>query len=275
VTAVSRPGRLVLLGHPVAHSLSPVFQGAALTAAGITMAYEALDVPTEAWSTTIAALREVRAAGNVTVPHKARMFGACARHTEAARRAGAVNTFWTEDGTFIGDNTDVAGFQAAAESLLGDSLRGAHVALLGSGGAAAAVCVAVEAAGGRVTLHGRSAERAADLATRFPSTVRLAPTALAAAGDADLVVNATPLGLDAADPLPVALDAVRPSAALLDLVYRRAGTTSWIAAALAEGRRAADGRDMLLEQGAAAFVRWFGIPPNREVMRAALREHGA
>ncbi|MEK0431461.1 MAG: hypothetical protein RL139_1265, partial [Gemmatimonadota bacterium] len=246
-----------------------------LAAAGIAMAYEALDVPTEAWPGTLAALRAVGAAGNVTVPHKALMFGACARHTEAARRAGAVNTFWTEDGTFIGDNTDVAGFQAAAESLLGDSLRGAHVALLGSGGAAAAVCVAVEAAGGRVTLHGRSAERAADLATRFPSTVRLAPTALAAAGDADLVVNATPLGLEAADPLPVALDAVRPSAALLDLVYRRAGTTSWIAAALAEGRRAADGRDMLLEQGAAAFVRWFGIPPNREVMRAALREHGA
>ena len=275
MTSVSRPGRLVLLGHPVAHSLSPVFQGAALAAAGITMAYEALDVPTEAWSTTIAALREAGAAGNVTVPHKESMYRACGHHTDAARRAGAVNTFWTEDGTFIGDNTDVAGFQAAAESLLGDALRGAHVALFGAGGAAAAVCAAVEAAGGRVTLHARSAERAAGLAARFPATVRLAPTPVAAVGEADLAVNATPLGLGAEDPLPVALHAVPPHVALLDLVYRRSGTTSWIAAALAEGRRAADGRDMLLEQGAAAFVRWFGIPPNREVMRAALREHGA
>lgn len=270
MTTGRRPERLVLLGHPVAHSLSPVFQGAALAAAGLAVPYDAMDVPPEAWQETLDTLRRGPVAGNVTVPHKGRMYAQCTRHTEAAVRAGAVNTFWSEDGRFVGDNTDVAGFRLAAEALLGGGLRGARVALLGAGGAAAAVCVAVEAAGGQVQVLSRSPARGRELAARFPATVRAAGSRGAWLVAADLVVNATPLGLVSSDAQPMPVEEIPAGAAVLDLVYRRVGVTSWIDAALAQGHRAADGRRMLLEQGAASFERWFGFAPDRAAMSAAL-----
>lgn len=268
--AARPPERLVLLGHPVAHSLSPHFQGAALAAAGLAVPYDALDVPPEAWDATLDGLRNARVAGNVTVPYKARMCAACGRLTDAAQRAGAVNTFWTERGEFVGDNTDVAGFRHAAEALLDDGLGGVRVTLIGAGGAAAAVCAAVEAAGGRVQVFSRSEARSRALEARFPATVAAMSSLDTALVDATLVVNATPLGLHAQDPVAVPIPSIPRDAAVLDLVYRRVGTTPWIATAQAEGRRAADGRQMLLEQGAAAFERWFGFAPDRQAMSAAL-----
>src|SRR5437879_5218660 len=105
------PGRLVLLGHPVAHSLSPRFQNAALDAAGIGLRYEAHDVEPHEFELVVTGLKAERAAGNVTIPFKERMYDACDELTPLARRVGAVNTFWVEDtGRLIGDNTDVGGF---------------------------------------------------------------------------------------------------------------------------------------------------------------------
>ena len=109
------PERLVLLGHPLGHSLSPALQNAALRAAGIPLTYEPVDVPRSVLDDTLADLRRKRAAGNVTIPHKEAVRAACDRLTDTARAVGAVNTFWTAvDGALVGDNTDVGGFAAYA-----------------------------------------------------------------------------------------------------------------------------------------------------------------
>jgi shikimate dehydrogenase len=264
-----RPSRLVLLGHPVAHSLSPLFQNAALRSAGVPLEYAALDVAPERLDAVLDALAREGAAGNVTVPHKSRVAARCARLTPLAARVGAVNTFWSEDGSLVGDNTDVGGFDAAVETLLGGRPRAARIALLGAGGGAAAVLAAAESwPESRVTVYARSVERAAALAERFPRVARASDSVGAIAEDATLVVNATPVGLlDEAHPVPV--EALPRDAAVIDLVYRR-GETSWVRAARAGGHRAVDGLEMLLEQGALAFVRWFGFEPDRVAMRRAL-----
>ena len=112
------PGRLVLLGHPVEHSLSPVFQNAALRAAGIPLTYEAIDVPSDGLVRMAHLLADVGAAGNVTVPHKEAFAACCSTLSPVASRVGAVNTFWTEDGVLVGDNTDVGGFEAAVAATM-------------------------------------------------------------------------------------------------------------------------------------------------------------
>ena len=265
---MSVPGRLVLLGHPVRHSLSPRFQNAALRAAGIQLTYEALDVPPHALGDVLRQLRAARAAGNVTVPHKAAVFAACDRYTAIASRTSAVNTFWHEDGALVGDNTDVAGFHALANKVLGLVPDGARIALLGAGGGAAAVCAVVEQwPSVRVHVYSRTTRRTVDLAKRFPF-IWVAQTVAECLDDATVVVNATPVGLSGED-MPVAVEHLPRDAVVMDLAYRP-GLTPWVVAARAAGHRAADGLEMLIAQGAEAFERWFGRAPDREVMRAAL-----
>ncbi|HEX9563612.1 MAG TPA: shikimate dehydrogenase [Gemmatimonadaceae bacterium] len=263
------PGRLVLLGHPVAHSLSPRFQNAALAAAGVPLTYELLDVPPAELGVTIARLRSVRAAGNVTVPHKAAVAALCDRLTPTAERIGAVNTFLHEGQALIGDNTDVNGFRALSDSVLGPDPRGLRVALLGAGGSAAAVCAVVESwEGARVRAWARGRARLDALVARFPGLVEPAASAGEAVRDADVVVNSTPVGLHGEE-LPIPIGSLPRDAAVMDLAYR-VGETPWVRAARAGGHRAADGQEMLIEQGAHAFECWLGIVPDRNVMRAAL-----
>lgn len=266
---MSNPGRLVLIGHPVKHSLSPRFQNAALRAAGIPLTYEALDVPPHALADALAQLRAGRAAGNVTVPHKAAVAAACGRLTELATRTGAVNTFWCEGRQLVGDNTDVAGFRALVRSVLHEEPSGAIMGLLGAGGGAAAVCAAAEAwKDARIVVYARTIERAVRLRDRFPRLVTLAGSPEDAVRAATIVVNATPVGLSG-DEHPVPLALIPADATVMDLAYR-AGLTPWVAAARAAGFRAADGQEMLIAQGAEAFERWFGQKPDRDAMRAAL-----
>jgi shikimate dehydrogenase len=264
------PGRLVLLGHPVAHSLSPTFQNAALSAAGIPLQYEALDVEPAGLGAMTGLLADARAAGNVTVPHKEAFFAWCARRTPLAERVGAVNTFWTESGRLIGDNTDVGGFDFAVERLLGRKPEAVRVGLLGAGGAAAAVCAAVERwADSSVRVHARSSERAQQLAARFAPVVTAVTSVLHTVESCDLLVNATPMGLDG-DLMPIAPGMIGDATAVLDLTYRK-GRTPWIKSCRGRGLRADDGLPMLIEQGALAFERWFGAPPDREAMWRSVR----
>ena len=264
------PGRLVLLGHPVSHSLSPRFQNAALRAAGIPLEYEALDVAPEALDDTLAELAESRASGNVTIPHKEAVAARCTRRSPLADRCGAVNTFWHEDGALVGDNTDVGGVDAIAQALLGTARADARVALIGAGGSAAAVLAAAERWGtARVRLYNRTVERARALASRFGASVAVVGSVEEALDGATLVVNATPVGLRD-DDYPVPIDILPARAAVFDLVYRT-GETAWVRAARNAGHRAADGEGMLVEQGALSFERWFGIEPDRNAMWRALR----
>lgn len=263
------PGRLVLLGNPVGHSLSPVFQNAALKAAKIPLIYEAIDVKPRELRAVLLLLKQQSAAGNVTIPHKIAVHDRCDQLTELAAKVGAVNTFRFESGRLYGDNTDVGGFDAAARALLGGEVNGARVLLLGSGGAAAAVLAAAEEwRDAEVSIIARNAERATGLARRFRDVARVEKSAKRAVVRATLIVNATPVGQQNQDhPLDVAL--IPPAAAVMDLVYRRGGT-SWVKAARKKGNRAADGLPMLLEQGALAFHEWFGIEPDREAMRLSV-----
>lgn len=264
------PGRLVLLGHPVAHSLSPAFQNAALRRAGISLIYEAFDIVPAKLREAADRLRTLGASGNVTVPHKEAFARYCGQRTPIAERVDAVNTFWTEDGVLVGDNTDVGGFEEAVAEAFGAQRQFERVAVLGAGGAAAAVLAAVERwSGTRVVVWSRSAERRDALLDRFPGAAQAA-SAEAAVDGADLVVNATPLGLRAGDAFPVAVQRLAPQACVYDLVYDRL-ETPWVLAARAAGHQAADGIGMLIAQGALAFERWFGVAPDRDVMWAAVR----
>jgi shikimate dehydrogenase len=264
-----RPGRLILLGHPVSHSLSPVFQNAALRAADIPLVYEVLDVGGRELRSVLRQLRASNGAGNVTIPHKIAVHDLCDELTDLAAKVGAVNTFWVDSNRLHGDNTDVGGFDAAARALVGGDTTDARVLLLGAGGAAASVLAAIEDwPDAKVTIVGRHAERASALAKRFPDVARAEKSVERAVRGATLIVNATPVGQQDEDqPLDVAL--IPKSAAVLDLVYRRGGTP-WVNSARANGIRAADGLPMLLEQGALAFQRWFGKEPDREAMRLSL-----
>jgi shikimate dehydrogenase len=263
------PSRLVLLGHPVHHSLSPAFQNAALRSAGLPLTYDALDITSDALPGVVRDLVAQRAAGNVTIPHKHHVAKFCGRLTPTARRVGAVNTFWVEDGLLVGDNTDVDGFRELLRAVVADIEHAGPVALLGAGGAAAAVIAALEVDHiGPVRVHNRDLGRAVELCARFGALARPAPTLDLALEGVATVVNATSVGLlDDAHPAPLAM--LPNDAAVVDLVYKR-GETSWVREARVRGHRAAGGMTMLLAQGAAAFERWFGIAPDRDAMRRAV-----
>ncbi len=264
------PGRLVLVGHPVAHSLSPDFQNAALEMAGIPLLYEALDVAPADLKAIMGLLADARAAGNVTMPHKESVFAWCSRRTPVAERVGAVNIFWTDSDGVVGDNTDVGGFCFAVERLLGRRPAGLRVGMLGAGGAAAAVCAAVEQwPDSQVQVYARTRDRADLLAARFPGVARVVAGAIDTVQGVDLLVNATPLGLEGAL-MPIPPRSISPDTAVLDLTYRR-GRTPFTQACRARGLRADDGLAMLVEQGALSFERWFGTAPDRGAMwRVAL-----
>jgi len=254
----------VLLGHPVAHSLSPRFQSAALRAAGLDVAYSALDVTPDALTETLRQLVAEGAAGNVTVPHKESAARLCNRLTPVAERIGAINVFWTAGGHLVGDNTDVGGFAAACNSLVA---AGGRVALFGAGGAAAAVLTAIsDWPGVNVRIWNRGAERARVLAARFGAQAVATPDE--ALDRSSLVVNATSIGLDGVSQ-PIDVARLPQGADVIDLVYGP-NETAWVRAARAAGHRAMDGLAMLIEQGALAFERWFGMAPDRDAMwRAA------
>jgi shikimate dehydrogenase len=264
-----RPARLVLLGHPVGASLSPVFQNVALAVAGIEILYETVDVEAPDFARTLASLLAQDTWGNVTVPHKGRMAAACDELTPLAARVGAVNTFWVDDeNRLMGDNTDVGGFTTALTSLLGDTPRDVTLGVFGAGGAAAAVLASLEALPGcRAYVFNRTMERARALCERFRTVAQPVDDVGSIAG-AQVVVNATSIGLRD-DAYPLDPDLIPLETPVLDLVYRR-GETAWVRALRARGHRAADGIGMLVEQGALSFERWFGVPPDRRAMWEAV-----
>lgn len=262
------PGRLLLLGHPVAHSLSPRIQNAALDSAEISLRYEALDVEPSEFESTLNSLRAQRVAGNVTIPFKERALQACNALTPLAQRVGAVNTWWVDDdGRLWGDNTDVGGFDWAVRRE-GVDPRGLSIGVIGAGGAAAAVLAAVESWSGCLAhVWNRTPERARSLCERFGSVAHPVDDIGVIAG-ADVVVNATSIGLKD-DSVPIDLALLRPESIVCDLVYRP-GQTHFVRALRARGVRATDGLPMLVEQAALAFEKWFGLTADRAAMWRAV-----
>ncbi len=264
-----------LLGDPVSHSLSPTFQNAAFRALHLDAVYVALRCAADDLPGLMRGIARAGGGGNVTVPHKALAARTVDRPSDAVLRTGACNAWWMEDGALHGDNTDVAGAREAIQALLGRTPAGARVLLLGAGGAASAVvCALVDAGVERIAVANRTRDRAESLAERFRApAVRIDvvdSVDAVAAERFDLAINATSLGLRPADPLPLDPDAPGPSVgAALDLVYAP-GETRWVREMRARGLPAADGKEMLIQQGAAAFRRWWSIDPPLDAMRAAL-----
>ena len=258
---------MAVIGDPVEHSLSPAMHNAACRALGLDAVYVALRCPPGALPGLLTAVAAVGGAGNVTVPYKEAAERCLTRKTDLCARVGACNTFWSEHGQVVGDNTDVAGVLASLRQL------GAEEApqwlLIGTGGAARAVAVA--AAEARAALHVLS--RDAGRAQQFSDWARSrGADAHLARGDLlpDVAINATPLGLKDSDPLPLDTDRLRGLRAALDLVYAP-GETRWVRVLRAAGALAQDGREMLVQQGAAAFSHFFpGAHAPMEVMRAAV-----
>jgi len=250
-----------LLGNPVAHSLSPVMQNAAFRALGLDAVYVALRCDEPALATLMTTLARQGGGGNVTIPHKSAAASLLASNGRPA--PPVCNTFWGEEGRVAGTETDSAGILAALERL--DAPHG-DWCVVGTGGSARAAIRAARRAGVGIAVHSRSAERAA----AFAGLAREEGVGSADQAACAVVLNCTPLGLGEREPLPVQPGEVPAARVALDLVYRP-GATAWVRAMRAAGRRAADGREVLLEQGAAAFERWFpGRPAPREVMRAAI-----
>ena len=252
-----------LLGDPVAHSLSPTMQNAAFRALGLAAAYVPLRCDAADVASLGRALARAGGGGNVTIPHKEAAADAVDRLLDTAHEVGAANTFWGQDGEVVGDNTDVHGVLAAVEELAPG--EGPWL-IVGTGGGARAAVVAAARRGASVAVRSRSPERARAL-ERWADERGIGR---ARSGDCTVVINATPLGLDARDALPVAREDVPAARAALDMVYRP-GETTWVRTLRAAGVRTADGRAMLVAQGAAALECWFaGVEAPTEIMRAAI-----
>lgn len=272
MTISARTRLLTLLGDPVSHSLSPTIQNAAFQEAGVDGVYVVVRCGSDDLVGFMRALAQAGGGGNVTLPHKEKAASVVDRPSEAVRRTGACNTFWGDDqGRVHGDNTDVEGFRRALRDFV-PAPRGLRVLLLGAGGAArAALLGLVEEEAREVVLYNRTTGRARAVARRIGGErARVAPILEELEDqDFDLVVNATSLGLDTGDPVPVELDMFRRVGGAMDLVYG-AEPTPFLRAAERLGIRWVDGGGMLVHQGAASFERWWGRPAPVEAMKAAL-----
>jgi len=247
-----------VLGFPVAHSRSPVMMNAAFAELGLGWRYLKLPVPPERFDETVRALPGSGFRGaNVTIPHKLAAHDLADELSDAARAIGAVNTLtFRDDGRIAGDNTDAGGILDA----LGEPLP-ATALVLGAGGAGRAAAWALAEAGVEVTVWNRTPERAVGLAADLGVSASERP------GPAELLVNATSVGLrptDSLDGLPL-IDAK----VVVDLVYGGAQTpfARW---AEERGARLVDGLEVLVRQGARSLALWTGKEPPVESMRRAV-----
>ncbi len=259
--------RAFVVGHPIAHSRSPLIHAHWLDRYHLPGTYERVDVPPEGFAGFLRSFAgQGFAGGNVTIPHKEAAFSGVDRRTARAERLRAVNTLWVEDGAIWGDNTDILGFVAHLDQSLGRGWeRGVETALvIGAGGAARAVAAGLlDRAVARVLIANRTPEKGRDLAADLadPRVVPLPfgaiPDAVAGAG---LVVNTTSLGMAGQPPLDLDLAGAGDRTVVADVVYVPL-TTPLLTAAAGRGLRTVDGLGMLLHQAAPGFARWFGVTP--------------
>ncbi len=268
--------RVVLIGNPVARSRSPAFQNAAFRTAGIDARYDLAEITPDALPTTVAMLRGADWLGaNVTIPYKEAVLPLMDAVSDEARAVGAVNTITNRDGQLYGANSDISGFAAALreESV---NVTGQTVLLLGAGGSARAVAMAVRRMGAaRLVIANRTAVRAEAVAALWAdgnatATALDSPLLHDTLPAAALVVNTIPVGLYA-DASPLAgelLTLLPPTATVYDCVY---GRTPLLRTAETRGLRAIDGLGMLIHQGAVSWEIWTGRPAPLTVMWAAVR----
>ncbi len=268
--------RLQVIGDPVLHSKSPVLHGAMLSALGLDAAYDARVVRRGELPDYLRWARDHGVAGfNATMPHKEDLLPLLDGMDPAARLTGAVNTVCLREGAWVGFNTDGAGALSALGEVLGFDPAGSTVTLLGAGGAAKAVALALAQAGAeRVRVCNRTLKRAGELCARHP---RLTPapfdpdTLERLCRGADLLVNCTSLGMEGCPRQFEGfsfLDALPPHGAVFDLIYHPA-ETELLAQARRRGLRTMNGLPMLVWQAVLALEHFLNRPLDRGAMAAA------
>jgi shikimate dehydrogenase len=271
--------RAFVMGHPIAHSRSPMLHGYWLKQQGIVGSYERLDIaPSDLAAFFSGYRKDGWIGGNVTIPHKIAVIDHLDRIDADAAAMGAVNTIFYDGEALVGGNTDSMGFIGNLDELAPGWDRDAKRAvIIGAGGAARAAVYGFIKRGVEVALCNRTVEDAERLATHFGAGVKafgldflneLIPTA-------DVLVNATSLGMVGQPALETDLSRLRPHAIVYDVVYVPL-ETAFIKAARARGNRTVDGLGMLLHQGVEGFHRWFGIRPEvtkelRELIASDIR----
>ena len=281
------PIRLGVFGHPVAHSLSPEMQNAALAKSDLEMRYARFEIAPGELQAALELLPSLDFVGvNLTVPHKIAAVPLVDETDETARQVGAINTIKLERGKLRGFNTDGKGFARAIREEFSVDLRDLRVLVFGAGGAARAI--ALECAKEnceRLVISNRDPEKANQLVESLrgffagPRVLGPVPRLQAISADeaalrfqianTDLVVNATPLGLNHGDAAPIPARLLAPHLMVYDTVYA-SGPTTFVSGANEAGARAANGLSMLLHQGALAFEIWFDRAAPIEAMRKAL-----
>ena len=285
---VNPPIRLGVLGDPVAHSLSPQMQNAALRAFEIKMQYARFHIRPHELRSALRFFRELDFVGiNVTVPHKIAGLTQIDVADESASGCGSVNTVRLHDKKLVGSNTDAEGFSRAIRSEFSIDLRDLRVMILGAaGGTGRAIAwqCALENCE-RLVLVNRTLVKTNGIVERlrpfFVEPRVLGPVARLEAvpwdetairaqlADIDLVVNATPLGMNASEPAPIPARLLAPHHIVFDCVYRPT-RTALLRAADEAGARGANGLSMLLHQGALSFSIWFNREAPIEAMRSAI-----
>jgi shikimate dehydrogenase len=272
--------RAGVIGWPVAHSLSPTIHRYWLKRYGIEGSYDLIAVPPTDIKSFLGDLRGHGYCGaNVTVPYKLDALRAAERVSDTARRIGAVNTLFFEDDDLVGTNSDAEGFTLNLRATVPDwSAESAPAVVLGAGGAARAVIVALVDAGvGAIRLLNRTLEKAEALRDLSPAIIE--PIGWEARADAlsgaGLLVNTTSLGMIGQPRLEIDLTCLPREALVYDIVYRPL-ETELLAAARARGNRVVDGLGMLLFQASPGFHLWFGREPEvTEELRRIVLEAAA
>lgn len=275
--------RFAVIGHPVAHSLSPIMHAANFASLGLEAQYGKFDVKPEGVATFVRSCRDAGFLGlNVTVPHKVAVIELLDSIDESVKLYGACNTIKFEpDGRLSGYNTDVAGFLSCLEAHK-VSLKGKRAVIIGCGGAGSALARACALGGATaVAVAARTASHAESLAAELGERAR-AVCARGAAGsealadvvrNADLIVNATPVGLKENDESVIPPGAFHAGQFVLDIIPTRCFPPT-AAAARSAGAVAAGGLEFLVEQGARAFEIWTGLTADRTAMMNAVMQEG-
>lgn len=260
-----------IVGDPIRHSLSPVIHNAAFAARGLDWVYVAFPVPSGRCADALEAMRALGIDGlSVTMPHKGDAAAACDELSAHAARLHSVNTVVRRaDGSLFGDSTDGEGFLRSLTDE-GVDVAGRRALVIGAGGAARAVALALAGAGAGVTLAGRREEASRGAAAAAGATPASFARIADVVGQADLVVNATPLGMEGEE-APFDTDVLRAEQVVADLVYYPA-MTPLLTAAGARGARTIGGLGMLVHQAGLAFTLWTGEEAPLDAMRAAVRQ---
>jgi shikimate dehydrogenase len=254
--------RACVMGHPVAHSRSPMIHGYWLKTLGIAGAYELKDLTPEEFPAFVNGLgSNGYVGGNVTVPHKEAAFRLVSSRDAAAEAVGAVNTLWVENGKLLGGNSDTHGFIANLDDRVsGWYVPGCRALVLGAGGAGRSAVYALKQRGAEVHVVNRTVSRAQGLAARFGVEAHGFDAVPRLLRDTDVLVNCTSLGLAGKPPLEIDLAPLKRSAVVYDVVYVPL-ETGLLAAARKRGHRTVDGLGMLLQQAGFGFRKWFGGNP--------------